>query len=88
MQQSGGNSPPGATAETLPTAQPRDLENPEERFIVVRGPRENRPFDREHVVEAMLCYGIDFEAMGRFWMGVEFQILLENRSDTDRLTAA
>ena len=86
MQQDGGNSSPGVTAEALPAAQqPNSVENPEERLVIVKVPRENRPFNRENVVDALLGYGIEFEAMGRFSGGLEFQVLLENRSDADRL---
>ena len=86
MQQDGGNSSPGVTAEALPAAQqPNSVENPEERLVIVKVPRENRPVNRENVVDALLGYGIEFEAVGRFSRGLEFQVLLENRSDADRL---
>ena len=85
MQQGGGNSPPGETAGTLPAAQPNWVENPGDRLIIVKVPRENHPFAKENVAEALLGYGIDFEAVGRFSRGLEFQVLLENRSDADRL---
>ena len=85
MQQGGGNSPPGETAGTLPAAQPNCVENPEDRLVIVKVPRENRPFARENVVDALLGYGIDFEAVGRFSRGLEFQVLLEKKSEADRL---
>ena len=86
MQQDGGNSYPGVTTEVLIAAQQSNIvENPEERLVIVKVPREKRPFNRENVVDALLGYGIEFEAVGRFSRGLEFQVLLENRSDADRL---
>ena len=57
----------------------------EERLVIVKVPYEQRPFSRENVVKALLSYGLDFEAVGRFSRGLEFQVLLENRSDADGL---
>ena len=52
--------------------------------LIVKVPRENHPFNRD-TVDALSWYGIGFEAVGRFPRGLEFQVFLEDRSDTDGL---
>ena len=77
----------GGLAAPPSSLQPgqRTIGDAEERLVIVKVPFEQRPFSRENVVEALLSYGLEFEAVGRFSRGLKFQVLLENRSDADGL---
>ena len=51
-------------------------------------PRDQRPFTRDGVIDALLQYGYhDFEAVGRFSRGLEFQVLMEKEVDADHMSS-
>ena len=55
--------------------------------MIVKVPREGRPFNRENVVDALVDFGFtDFEAVGIYARGLEFQVLLEHQRDADTLS--
>ena len=83
-QQGGGN----LTQELQPGQQSKMVDNPEERLVIVKMPRDQRPFTRDGVVDSLLRYGYhDFEAVGRFSRGLEFQVLLEKEVDADHMSS-
>ena len=75
-----------ASASSLPAGQVLPPGDPAERLVIVKVPREGRPFTRENVVEALIDFGLtEFEAVGRFARGLEFQVLFEHQRDADTL---
>ena len=73
-------------ASSLPAGQVLPPGDPAERLVIVKMPREGRPFTRENVVEALIDFGLtEFEAVGRFARGLEFQVLFEHQRDADTL---
>ena len=67
----------------LPAAQ---VDDPEERLVIIKVPREGRPFGREHIVDALTDFQfVEWEVVGWFSRGLEFQVLMEKKSDADTL---
>ena len=61
-------------------------EDPEERLVIISIPREVRPVQRENIVEALVDFQFfDWEAVGRFGRGLEFQVLLEHKADAQTM---
>ena len=61
-------------------------DDPEDRLIIISIPREARPVHREHIVEAFGEFWLfDWEAVGRFGRGLEFQVLLEHKADAQTM---
>ena len=74
--------------QTMQPGQPARADKPEERLVIVKMPREQRPFTRDGVVDALLRYGYhDFEAVERFSRGLEFHVLLEKEEDADHMSS-
>ena len=72
------------TQSTLPAAE---IGDPEEKLVIIKVPREGRPFRREHIVDALIDFQfVDWEAVGRFPRGLEFQVLMGKKSDADTLS--
>ena len=68
QQQQGG----GHLSSSLAAAQQSRSDvtsDPEERLIIIKVPREHRPFSRENVVDSLLGYGLDFEAVVKVLQG-------------------
>ena len=72
----------------LPGQQSRMVDNPEEMLVILKIPREQRPFTKDGVVDALLRYGHhDFEAVGRFSRCMEFQVLLEKEFHAEHMSS-
>ena len=82
-QQGGSHSTPA-----MQPGQPSRADNLEERLVILKMSREQRPLTRDGIVDALFRYGyLDFEAVGRFSRGLEFQVLREKEADAEHMSS-
>ena len=77
--QGGRHAPPSLQQGQIQTRVQTAMTSPDDSLVIIKVPREGRPFNRENVVDALVDFGFtDFEAVERYARGLEFQVLLEH----------